>query len=79
MLLLAMVMPTSSFAMDKKNTASRIQDLETPIVEDFDGFMIVPFANHLTIDSESIGNSGISWDQPKNYNAYRETFRFIAT
>ena len=33
MLLLAMVMPTSSFAMAKgKNTASIIQDLETPIV-----------------------------------------------
>lgn len=29
--------------------------------------MIVPFANHLTIDSESIGNSGTSWDQPKKY------------
>ena len=44
MLLLAMVMPTSSFAMAKeKNTASKIQDLETPIVEDFDGFMIVPY------------------------------------
>ena len=33
--------------------------------------MIVPYANHLTIDSESIGNSGTSWYQPKNYNAYR--------
>ena len=41
--------------------------------------MIVPFAHYLIIDSESIGNSGTSWDQPKNYNAYRETFRFIAT
>lgn len=72
MLLLAMVMPTSSFAMAKeKNTASKIQDLETPIVEAFDGFMIVPYANHLVVDSESIGNSGTSWDQPKNYNAYR--------
>lgn len=71
-LLLVMLMPTSSFAMAKeKNTVSEIQNLETPIVEDFNGFMIVPYANHLVVNSESIGNSGTSWDQPKNYNAYR--------
>ena len=63
--------PTGSYASDVTTVKCEEVVNSSSETDEIENFEIVPFANYLIINNESIHESGTSWDQPSDCHVYR--------
>lgn len=70
-LALVCISPFSSYAEQKKVTANNSEEIVVLSEQENDKIKITPYIDYRVIDNESIGSSGVYWNQPKGFKSYR--------